>query len=122
MFLQSLNLATYINPGWSTAQVHQGPATGRCYLDALISVLQAARRVPSSRSQRRHVDVNVIRRWVHTGKLTRHVRDGVLCVDARELDRLMDERKRLVFSPHQLASSERWHRLMVERAVLDALQ
>lgn len=78
----------------------------------LETVLQAAKRIPSVRSKSRHVDVNVVRRWIHSGKLTRHYYAGQVMVDRAEVNALLASRER-----GAQAVDESWHRLMVRRAI-----
>ncbi|HQR41848.1 MAG TPA: helix-turn-helix domain-containing protein [Gemmatales bacterium] len=81
----------------------------------LETIYQAAKRIPSARSASGHVSVNVVRRWVHTGKLRRHYHCGQLMVDRAEVDALLARRSENNVSVP--AAEERWNRLMVNRSL-----
>lgn len=85
----------------------------------LETVLQAARRIPSARSSKGHVDVNVIRRWIQQGKLTKHFAAGQVMVDRREVDLHIElrSRPRAKYEP----VNESLHRLLVDRAISEIL-
>lgn len=81
----------------------------------LETILQASRRIPSARSASGHVSVNVVRRWVYSGKLTRHYQCGQLMVDRSEVDAILA--KRSSFTVPAKSSDERWHELLVNRSI-----
>lgn len=85
----------------------------------LETVRQAAQRIPSARSKHKHIDVNVVRRWIHSGKLTRHYRAGQVMVDRDEINLLIGLRDR---EPVALVEvDERWQRALVQRAIEEIL-
>jgi hypothetical protein len=81
----------------------------------LETILQASRRIPSARSASGHVSVNVVRRWVYSGKITRHYQCGQLMVDRAEVDAILA--KRSSFTVPTKSSVKRWQELMAKRAI-----